>query len=406
MRWIAGRRPRRRARAWTGTSAAAARPSSSGPSAPSGRFSNRPGPFGRLRGLALTPLKSVLRKPMRWYVEPLAVDQRRFNAAAFEAPGRASRTRGDRQDAARNGAEVAEALRPPARARGRARRAAHPARASRASAAAPAAPAPAPHRRRPARSSSPTTSPSRAACAGRRRAFATGSGAYVDDFRDAAPVLDLGCGRGEFLGAPARGGHRGARRRPRPGHGRVLPRRGPRRRAGRRDRVPRRPRRRLARRDLRRAGRRARAGPRRSSASSSSPPPSCARAGLLVAETINPLSPLALRNYFADLTHAQPLVPETLELLATPVRLRLGRGAVRQRARGAAASSRPDPTIAANVRRLNELLFAPLDYAHRRPHMRIAVCRAAGARSSAAAPRSSATVSSRSCASAITTPSS
>src|SRR5262249_5148377 len=38
--------------------------------------------------------------------------------------------------------------------------------------------------------------------------------------------------------------------------------------------------------------------------------------GLLVAETINPLSPIALRNYFADLTHAQPLVPETLELLA------------------------------------------------------------------------------------------
>src|SRR5436309_1140161 len=38
--------------------------------------------------------------------------------------------------------------------------------------------------------------------------------------------------------------------------------------------------------------------------------------GLLVAETINPLSPLALRAYYADLTHAQPLVPETLVLLA------------------------------------------------------------------------------------------
>jgi O-antigen chain-terminating methyltransferase len=38
--------------------------------------------------------------------------------------------------------------------------------------------------------------------------------------------------------------------------------------------------------------------------------------GLLVAETINPASPAALRHYFADLTHAQPLVPETLELLA------------------------------------------------------------------------------------------
>jgi hypothetical protein len=37
--------------------------------------------------------------------------------------------------------------------------------------------------------------------------------------------------------------------------------------------------------------------------------------GLLVAETIDPSTPSALRNYFADLTHAQPLVPETLELL-------------------------------------------------------------------------------------------
>jgi SAM-dependent methyltransferase len=37
--------------------------------------------------------------------------------------------------------------------------------------------------------------------------------------------------------------------------------------------------------------------------------------GLLVVETIDPSTPAALRNYFADLTHAQPLVPETLELL-------------------------------------------------------------------------------------------
>jgi SAM-dependent methyltransferase len=37
--------------------------------------------------------------------------------------------------------------------------------------------------------------------------------------------------------------------------------------------------------------------------------------GLLVAETIDPSTPAGLRNYFADLTHAQPLVPETLELL-------------------------------------------------------------------------------------------
>ncbi len=84
--------------------------------------------------------------------------------------------------------------------------------------------------------------------------------------------------------------------------------------------------------------------------------------GLLVAETINPLSPIALRNYFADLTHAQPLVPETLELLArqsgfAPTEIRfLNEPAER-------LTEPDDPVIAANVRRLNDLLFAPLDYA-------------------------------------------
>src|SRR5215218_2321061 len=47
------------------------------------RFLFRPGVWGRSRGLVLVPLKSVLRKLMRWYVEPLAADQRRFNAAAL-----------------------------------------------------------------------------------------------------------------------------------------------------------------------------------------------------------------------------------------------------------------------------------------------------------------------------------
>jgi hypothetical protein len=43
----------------------------------------KPGPVGRVRGLVLIPLKFVLRKLMRWYVEPLAYDQRSFNAAAL-----------------------------------------------------------------------------------------------------------------------------------------------------------------------------------------------------------------------------------------------------------------------------------------------------------------------------------
>ncbi len=38
--------------------------------------------------------------------------------------------------------------------------------------------------------------------------------------------------------------------------------------------------------------------------------------GVLVLETINPLSFVALRDVFADLTHCRPLVPETLEIIA------------------------------------------------------------------------------------------
>jgi hypothetical protein len=84
--------------------------------------------------------------------------------------------------------------------------------------------------------------------------------------------------------------------------------------------------------------------------------------GLLVAETINPLSPLALRHYFADLTHAQPLVPETLELLARQT----GFASTETRFLNEPAerlAEPDDPLIAANVRRLNAVLFAPLDYA-------------------------------------------
>jgi hypothetical protein len=77
------------------------------------------------------------------------------------------------------------------------------------------------------------------------------------------------------------------------------------------------------------------------------------RGGVLVAETINPLSPLALRNYFADLTHAQPLVPDTLALLTRQA------GFASVETRFLNAPPQPDgvePQIA-------EILFAPLDYA-------------------------------------------
>jgi O-antigen chain-terminating methyltransferase len=75
--------------------------------------------------------------------------------------------------------------------------------------------------------------------------------------------------------------------------------------------------------------------------------------GLLVAETINPLSPIALRDYFADLTHAQPLVPETLALLAREA------GFARVEVRYANEPERPDGVDP----RIADILFAPLDYA-------------------------------------------
>lgn len=46
-------------------------------------YLSRPGAWGAVRGLTLRPLKAVLRRLMRWYVEPLAVDQRAFNAAVL-----------------------------------------------------------------------------------------------------------------------------------------------------------------------------------------------------------------------------------------------------------------------------------------------------------------------------------
>jgi SAM-dependent methyltransferase len=94
--------------------------------------------------------------------------------------------------------------------------------------------------------------------------------------------------------------------------------------------------------------------------------------GLLVLETINPASPRALRNYFADLTHAQPLAPETLELLVRnagfeDVRVRyLNEPGESVREVPLPAGEEWDAAraaLAANARVINETLSAPLDYA-------------------------------------------
>jgi O-antigen chain-terminating methyltransferase len=95
--------------------------------------------------------------------------------------------------------------------------------------------------------------------------------------------------------------------------------------------------------------------------------------GLLVLETVNPASALAFLDVFIrDLTHERPLHPETLRFLAAAA----GFGEVRIEMRSPVpadvrlhllpSSGLPPPVIKAlneNVERLNALLFAPIDYA-------------------------------------------
>jgi SAM-dependent methyltransferase len=95
--------------------------------------------------------------------------------------------------------------------------------------------------------------------------------------------------------------------------------------------------------------------------------------GLLVVETPNPASALSFHDVFIrDLTHERPLHPETLRFLAaaagfTDVRIEM-RNPVPEdvRLRLLPGAGLPPPVIQVlneNVARLNTLLFAPLDYA-------------------------------------------
>lgn len=94
--------------------------------------------------------------------------------------------------------------------------------------------------------------------------------------------------------------------------------------------------------------------------------------GVIVLETINPTVLSALRNYFADLTHTQPLVPATLAFLVESagfrdVRIRYTSPlADAERLRPPPPTGLPEEVRATfdhNVARLNDLLFGPQDYA-------------------------------------------
>jgi SAM-dependent methyltransferase len=339
----------------------------------------RPG----LKGAIGYPLKKLLRPFLRWYVEPFAYEQRMFNDAAlklvdalFEERDRADRVdvelsqrleQGDyelseridslTERASRDVADVryglSERLDKANAAQEEARRLLDEVeerllRAERRTdGGAPRTVAP-----QPAAASFPDYFAFESKLRGRTESVQERQRVYVDDFRDAAPVLDVGCGRGELLALlrdekiEARGID--------PDGDMVSFARGEGLDVEQADAVT----------YLESLDDGSLGGIFMGQVVEHLPPGMLVRTlelaaqklrpgGLLVAETINPLSPLALRNYFADLTHAQPLVPETLALLARQVGFKT-------------AETRflnPPPRPEGLNKEVADILFAPLDYA-------------------------------------------
>ncbi|HMH40344.1 MAG TPA: methyltransferase domain-containing protein [Gaiellaceae bacterium] len=295
-------------------------------------------------------VKRFLRKLMRWYVEPLAADQRVFNDSVLKLVDALS----ERADAASGAREQAERL-----VRELQERLERLERRAPAGSAGP--PAPVTVAAQPAAAAIPDYFAFESRMRGSTDSIRERQRCYVDDLRAAAPVLDIGCGRGELLGllreagVEARGIDADADM--------AAYARGEGLDVEQADLVE----------YLGRTPDGSLGGIFMGQVVEHLPGPTLAQSlglaaaklrpgGVLIAETINPLSPIALRNYFADLTHAQPLVPETLELLARQAGF--AETEIRFLNEPAERLTEPDdPVIAANVRRLNELLFAPLDYA-------------------------------------------
>jgi SAM-dependent methyltransferase len=292
----------------------------------------RPG----IRGLLAAPVKRVLRPFLRWYVEPLAAEQRVFNDAALKLVdgvlAELDQAQQAGESALRSLAELEERL----------------TRLERRGASAATATVAA----QPAARAVPDYFAFEAKMRGSTADVRTRQQVYVEDFRDATPVLDVGCGRGEFLGLlrqagiEARGVDADADM--------VAYARGEGLEVEQADAL----------RYLEGLPDASLGGIFAAQVVEHLPPATLLRLlelavqklrprGVLVAETINPLSPLALRAYFADLTHAQPLVPETLALLARQA------GFERVETRFLNAPRHADDVD----ERVREILFAPLDYA-------------------------------------------
>jgi SAM-dependent methyltransferase len=331
-----------------------------------GPIERRPGAKGAL----LHPVKKVLRRLMRWYVEPLAADQRAFNDAALKLVDQLfEEVDALHRELAETRAELAE-RRADARLLGELdERLTRTERRPRTDGAAP----PPTVAAQPAAAALPDYFAFESRMRGATEDVRARQRDYVTEFEGAAPVLDVGCGRGEFLallreaGIEARGVDADADM--------VAFARGEGLEVDQADALA----------HLETIADDSLGGIFCAQVVEHLPPPALLRllelahaklrpGGVLVAETINPLSPLALRNYFADLTHAQPLVPETLVLLARQagfgdVRTRFANEPPeRERLRTVelpddAAFDRARAALGDNVERLNALLFAPLDYA-------------------------------------------
>jgi O-antigen chain-terminating methyltransferase len=335
----------------------------------------RPG----VKGAFSRPLKRLLRPLMRWYVEPLAYEQRMFNDAAlklidalYEEIDRGDKADADlgqrvalterdlgirideqsrRLDDVRYGlservdaeaASLEQAARLLGEVEERLTRAER-----RTDGGAPRTVAP-----QPAATAFPDYFAFESKMRGRTESVMERQRVYVEDFRSASPVLDVGCGRGELLMLLREAGI----------HARGIDADGDMVAFARGDGL-----------DVEQAD----AVSYLESLEDGSlggifmgqvvehlPPAMLVRTlelsahklregGLLIAETINPLSPLALRNYFADLTHAQPLVPETLAVLARQV----GFSHVDTR------FLNPPERVEGVAPEVADILFAPLDYA-------------------------------------------
>src|SRR6187401_1844088 len=140
----------------------------------------RPG----LKGWVAYPVKKVLRPLLRWYVEPLAHEQRMFNDVVLKMVDgileEVDRGERSREDAIRTLGELEERLTRVERRGGGS--------------------APATVAAQPAQAAVPDYFAFEARMRGSTADVRERQRPYVDDFRGAAPVLDVGCGRGEFLG--------------------------------------------------------------------------------------------------------------------------------------------------------------------------------------------------------------